>query len=140
MDLRTRTRIALGGLVCGAAALVATVSTAGLKSSYPVGIFGLVGSITEAEGSVGTARNSGNSVEYIGCETTVTNVGTSTGTCWAKESTGEVATCTTNNANQLATIRSINPQSWIRFQVGNISGQCAEIQVENGSNIQTAAP
>jgi hypothetical protein len=84
-----------------------------------------------AYGSMGDARNSADATQYIGCHLYSNSSGT-TLACEAVDAAGTTGTCTTNDANMIATARSIGSASRIHFEWSSISG-CTVLQVQNYS-------
>src|SRR3954471_17159341 len=83
--------------------LGSTAALAGFKSGQQVVI---VDSSQLANGMLGQVRNSGDSTQYIGCE----SYGAS-GYCFANSSAGVYRACSTSDPNLVATIRSLNSDS-----------------------------
>jgi hypothetical protein len=112
-----------------------STAQAGLKSGYEVSIT-TSGTITTAVGSMGKARNSADSVQYIFCQ--VTN-GTS-GYCAAKTASGTYKSCITSDAGMIATMRSLGVNSHIAFKTDGASTSCYSVLNTIGSHIQPATP
>ena len=137
------------GLVLGASGLVPTDARAGLKNVNEVQIFGIIrpgpgsGQATQASGSLGAARASADSSQYIGCQTAIdVDLNAVVGTCWAKTG-GFRVQCTvqdtlnvTDGAEEfIAQMRSVGPQSYIEFTYLGLSnsGTCTSLLVSNTS-------
>lgn len=106
--------------------LVSTSSIfAGSKYDYNVSI-----NINQFSGSIGTARNSVDNLQYIGCW----YYDNGDGTCYARNSVGTLMVCNTNSPSLLSSIRSINSDSYIRVTVN--AGNCTSIFVSNASFIR----
>ena len=114
---------------------IATSAQAGLKGGYEVRIT-TSGSVTTAVGSVGKARNSADSVQYIYCYSRNNTFGY----CGAKNSAGTFKACLTSDQDKIAVIRSIGVSSHVSFQTNGTSTSCDSIQVVNGSHLQPAVP
>lgn len=115
--------------------LSVSVAHAGLKAGYEVQI-NTSGSITTAVGSVGKARNSADSTQYIFCYT----LDNTFGYCGAKTAAGTFKACTTSNSDQIAVIRSIGVNSHVAFKTDGASTSCYSVQVVNGSHLEPATP
>ena len=125
--------------LCAVVIMAALASTsaayAGLKSGYEVQI-STSGSITTAVGSVGKARNSADSSQYIFCYT----LNNTSGYCGAKTASGTFKACTTSSSDKIAVIRSIGVNSHVAFKTNGSSTSCYSVQVVNGSHLQPAIP
>ena len=129
-----RFRFGLTVTACASALFLASVSAlAGTKTGFPV----LVDtSAMAAYGSIGSTRNTSDTLSYLACEITSENtVGTSFGFCVARNSAGVVRTCSTVNPELVAAIRSLNGDSFLEMH-WNSNGDCTVIRVGNGSDMQ----
>lgn len=84
-----------------------------------------------ANGDIGYARNTGDSIQRIGCE-----VNGDVGTCYARNRDGLSRSCYTSSAKWVNTMRALNGDSWLYFK-WDAAGKCISIIVDNGS---TSAP
>jgi hypothetical protein len=91
--------------------------------------------ITVAYGSLGTARNSADNNQLIGCLSQG-----SSATCWATDSTGASVSCSTSVAADLAAIHSMNGDSYLLFAWENGTGTCEWVYVRNQSNYAPKLP
>jgi len=80
-----------------------------------------------ASGDLGYVRNTPDTVQYIGCQSSQ-----SSGSCWAKNAAGEYKTCVTSDAAMLAVIRSLNGDGHLMFG-WNGDGSCREVRVTHDS-------
>ena len=106
-------------------------AVAGLKIPIEVKV---LNHISFASGAVGTARNSRDSMQDIGCGI-MSNVNHpyTTGTCWAFDADGNIGQCSYFNRPDLdKAVASISNDSYIQFKWED-SGQCTQINVANGS-------
>ena len=138
MKIERRGRLVL---VTAAVALtlagVAGTVVAGAKSEANVSI--TVGaSSTTVVGSVGTARNSADTVQMIKC-TTKGFTSSNSVSCQARTAAGAFYSCTANSANLAAATAAINPGSRL-YIVGTNAGSCTQLDVTNGSEWQPAVP
>jgi hypothetical protein len=111
-------------LVIGAAG----IAYAGYKTTYLVSVDA---PNRTAYGSMGDARASSDSLQYIGCS----YAGYSTygsGTCNARNSAGQSVYCYTSDAPMLAAIASVN-DGYLYFQ-WDANGKCTYIYSSNSSN------
>ena len=107
--------------------LLATISVtavAGAKLTQPV-VFDLTKG--SAKGSLADARNSADTVQYIGCQ-----IEGDFAACIAVNSAGEEHSCTTTDPVQLSTIRLINDGSYLFFRWAT-DGTCFQVTVRNDS-------
>jgi hypothetical protein len=102
---------------------------AGVKGTYNVSV-----STTSFSGSLGTARNSADSNQQIGCW----SYDSGSGFCYGKDSAGTSKSGTTSNAAMLTSIRSIKGDSYIRVNFSG--GACTSVFVSNYSNLAPKAP
>lgn len=80
-----------------------------------------------AAGSLGTARNTPDSVQWIGCSS-----GGNYATCTAVDAKGLMGSCSTSNPTQIAAIHSLNGDSTIVF-AWDATGKCLWVSVRNSS-------
>jgi hypothetical protein len=115
-----------------AAALVLALSStalAGTKVNAPV-----VVETTDAHGSLGSARDSADGVQWIACVTYET-----IGFCGAQDAAGTMKGCTFTDPNLLQQARSINGDSSIYF-AWDSSGVCMTLKVWSGSYLAPKSP
>ncbi|NVJ21308.1 MULTISPECIES: hypothetical protein [Myxococcus] len=110
-------------------ALIGTVAWAGAKNTNTV----LVNTVARtASGSLGDARNTADTQQFIGCGIT-TYVGSApTVACFAMDTSSNYVGCSSTNADLLATAQSINGDSYITFTWDAFSG-CTSLSVTNAS-------
>jgi hypothetical protein len=110
-------------LVAGGTAL------AGFKTNIPV-VIDL--ELRNAQGALGTARNTTDALQYIGC-TITTDDGWSLTECVARDAAGVTVSCINGvNTGMRDAALSINGDSFIYFQWDAI-GQCTQLVVRNNS-------
>ncbi len=102
---------------------------AGTKGTYNVSI-----GATSFSGSLGSARNSADVNQQIGCW----SYSSGSGYCYGKDSVGATASCSTSDAAMLTSIKSIKGDSYIR--VNYSSGACTNVFVSNFSSFAPKAP
>lgn len=79
-------------------------------------------------GSLGTARNSSDSIQIIGCYSD-TNSFIS---CYGSDNTGKSKVCTSSSNALISTLNEINSDSYL--SVGFTGGECTYIKVSNFSS------
>lgn len=111
-------------------ALIGTAAWAGAKSTNTV----LVNTgARSASGSLGDARNSADTQQFIGCSIT-TYVGSAPSLgCFAMDTSSNYVGCSSTNADLVATARSINGDSYITFTWDTFSA-CTSLHVTNASH------
>jgi hypothetical protein len=112
------------------ALLAANVVWAGQRGGWEVGIEAVE---RNAYGTIGTVRNSVDSVQYIGCSIRTFDTGpTQYVTCYAKDALGAYASCSTSAQNFVTVAETITTDSHIYFSWNDL-GQCTYLFVDNGS-------
>ena len=84
-----------------------------------------------AYASMGGARNSSDSTQYLACEISA-NTGGVTGFCEAQDAQGLRRTCYTTNQHLLEVIKSISDTSLVAF-LWNEIGECTQVNVSHAS-------
>lgn len=137
MKLGHRSRLLLMAVGCslGLAGIGGTVY-AGFKQDQNVTINA---GATTASGSVGTARNSADNVQFIRC-TVQSFAGANAVFCAARNAANVNFSCSANaNANNFATaVAGIGVGS--RLFIAQSGGVCTQIDVTNGSDWKPAVP
>jgi len=107
-----------------AGVLVATTAWAGYRASSPVGV-----STTSrfATGALGSARNSADSTQYIGCSLYSTSTSEVRAYCYAVDSAGTAGNCVTSDPHLVQIAAAVNGESYIMFQ-WDAAGNCIAIQ------------
>lgn len=90
-----------------------------------------------ATGALGSARNSADSVQYIGCSVT-DSAGSAFVSCSARNSAGRFASCTSSDVGKVSAASSINSDSYIYFRYDS-SGVCTYLSVSTFSYYPTKA-
>ena len=115
---------------------MSTPSLAGLRLDEPV----LVNmAIREALGSIGSARNSADSVQYIGCSIEADSSTDPLIACFATDETGTSALCTSSSPRLVAAVQAITSLSFIDFQWDS-DQSCTFVYVVNASFNPPLAP
>lgn len=122
---------ALAFLIGLALAASATTAVAGSKLRFEVMV-----TATSAQGSMGSARASSDSNQFIGCTVVGGPFGTG-GSCAAVDRAGVFKTCSVpaaSAATMLPAIEAIGSASYIAFSF-DASGNCTSVQASNLSYI-----
>jgi hypothetical protein len=124
MNMRSSVRVT----ALAAVSLIAIVQvSAGVRVSSAV----VIDSTNRwAKGSLGTARNSADNTQYIGC--TVYNNTPPSATCIARNDDGQFASCTTSSAEHVQGARSLGSDSFLQF-VWDANGICTAITITHNS-------
>lgn len=124
------------GLSVGALALWVNQARAGLKITDEVFIQTIPngGGARAAVGSAGSARNSVDTLQSIGCSARQYVIGSTalSISCSARDATNDSLTCTSTNAALLPIIGAIGTDSRISFGA-DAAGNCTYIGVESSS-------
>jgi len=108
-----------------AAALAPAVALGGQQLAPGVSITSTSTS-TRVRGSLIGARNSADTLQYIGCQ-----VNYSFGYCWARDAKGTSVQCSSSEAGRMAAMRMVNATSYLDFTIK--AGSCTNIEVSNAS-------
>ncbi|MFY1830818.1 hypothetical protein ACN47A_33215 [Myxococcus fulvus] len=115
----------------GITALIGTAAWAGAKNYDPVSID--LGT-DRASGSLGDARNSADTRQFIGCSITTFVGSAPTLGCFAYDVSGTFFACSSTNSDLMATARSITTDSTITFTRYPGTSICASLSVVNASH------
>ena len=119
--------VLLGGVLC---LLVASrQSEAGLKTTGNVSINTTT---RTASGSLGSARNSSDSTQYIECFLSAGSAGVPFGSCAATNTSGTHVTCSSNNLGIIEQIRAMNGDDRVQFYY-DAAGECTLITLTRSS-------
>ncbi|MCP3063203.1 hypothetical protein LXT21_30945 [Myxococcus sp. K38C18041901] len=114
----------------GITALIGTAAWAGAKNYDPV----IIDLATDrASGSLGDARNSADTRQFIGCSITTTVGSAPILGCFAYDVAGTYFACSSTNSDLLATARSITTDSFISFNRYPGTATCSVLSVVNAS-------
>ncbi len=116
--------------------LAGTAAWAGVKTIYNVGINT---STRAAYGSMGTARSSADSNQYIGCAVLGYSTGSSSVICQAQDASGVAAYCTSTNPAIVTAATSQSGDAYLYFNY-DASGTCTYLYVSNVSNYAPREP
>ncbi|WP_044281404.1 hypothetical protein [Myxococcus stipitatus] len=115
-------------IVTLAVLLSSGLAAAGVKTDHQVDIST---TYRTASATMGGARNSSDSIQYLTCQIVATASGIS-GTCDAQNAQGVQRGCRTTNQYLLEAIKSINDTSLVAF-LWNENEECTQIIVRQGS-------
>lgn len=121
--------------------VVAWPAFAGLRSPVPVNIYiAEAPQISHASGSLGTASNSADKKQYIGC-TIIARPGVATSAiCEASDANGQTLSCTTTKPGYVALAKSLHEDSYLSFErLWGPSDECLTIGVQNKSWLDNKA-
>lgn len=121
----------IGAILAGAVVLFSGVALAGYKASYPVNVMTNADGSGMAWGAMGTARNSPDAVQYLGCAIQ-SSYSPTTGMCVAKNSAGKYLQCVTSDPTILSVISSVSKSAFIHFAASE-TGACYYVDVVNYS-------
>ena len=114
-------------------ATLALSSSAGMVTTEYVTFFS-EGPSKMATGSLRDARDSGDSLQYIGCSMDVHLNGNIYTGCAAQDSDGNLLYCESNNYHETGAMQTINSASVISFSV-TTDGQCFGVTTITGSDL-----
>jgi hypothetical protein len=88
-----------------------------------------------AMGSMGSARSSADSNQYIGCQVSTNNVssGAVTVQCFARNAAGTYLSCVTTDPNYVNAAQAIDGDSYIRFNTESSGSNCTYLLVLDSS-------
>lgn len=115
--------------ILGLAIVLSGTAFAGLKGTYNV-----VTTASSFSGSLGSARNSADAIQYIGCRDQQT-----VAYCYARDAVGVSKSCTTTNPTHLAMIRGWTDSTYVRINF-NTAGTCTNILQSAFSQLEPKKP
>ena len=115
------------GVVAGA-----TAAFAGSSGVQDVSIWTDGAGQLSANGTLRDARHSTDTRQYIGCSLYAYDSGSYSAICYAYSASGQYASCSTNDANMLKVVETLNPASYLYFAV-NADGSCDRVISVNAS-------
>ena len=93
----------------------------------------------EAAGSVGSARNSSDSTQYIGCRVSSGLSAFESASCFARNTAGTTVTCFTTNPTAVHILGQVGSTSRILFS-WDTAGTCTDVTVINSSQYAPMNP
>jgi len=89
-----------------------------------------------AYGSIGTVRNSGDTTQTLYCSFYGSG---SSAYCFARDSAGTGASCSTTDSTLIQSLRGLNSDSYLRFHFDG-SGNCTQFYIVTGSMYEPKSP
>lgn len=118
--------------------LVAGGASAGAKIAYPVTIaINQNGVAMSAKGAMGTARNSANTKEYIGCTVQAKPASVR---CWAVDANGKGASCTSTDPAIIQAALGVIAESNLFFTIAADATTCSGLWVSTFSYHEPKQP
>jgi hypothetical protein len=121
---------------------IATATVGGLLAVRPAhagyrGTYAVTINLTShvASGSLGSARNSADALEYIGCAI-YGYPGSISAQCAAYDANANYAYCTASDPALVEAARSVSGDSWLQFQWDQTTQECTGIVVRNQSSFE----
>ena len=111
---------------CLLAAAFPATALAGFKTFEQVSIVTVSSGTVRVRGSLIGAHNSSDNLQYIGCQNRY-----DFSYCWARDSSGRTAMCSTSEAGRVAVMRSVNAASYLDITMTN--GSCTTLEVSTSS-------
>jgi hypothetical protein len=118
---------ALGMLALSLA--TARFAAAGLKSTFHTVTVG----DPYTSGSMGTARGTSDTKQWMGCSVVVDGNGAPYGFCECNNSAGTYKGCTTTSPGHIQIISAASNEAWVRFSVDG-NGNCMYLEIANDSS------
>ncbi|HTJ42426.1 MAG TPA: hypothetical protein VL463_10050 [Kofleriaceae bacterium] len=118
---------ALRGLALSLVTLAAIPAYAGSKVSYRVNV-----TTAWAEGTLSAVRAAPDSMQQIECQVTAFPGYAPGGYCFARDAAGTTRSCWTSDPGMIATIESIQGDSYVFFQF-NTTSTCTALTVRQSS-------
>ena len=123
-------------IAIGLLTLSSSIAMAGLVKTVPVTVTVNADGSGSANGSMASARASGNDVEYIGCGVrryaNAAGGADAYGFCQASDAKGVTAYCFTTNADLLDSFENVADYSFVTFNY-DAEGQCQLVGVSTQS-------
>ncbi|QWP77350.1 hypothetical protein J5226_02790 [Lysobacter sp. K5869] len=120
-------------------AVLCGTAFAGEKGNVPVTLeTNASGQVVRAFGMMGTARNSADTKQLIGCFIGAAGNSLQAG-CEAQNAAGANTMCLSSNAGVIAAVQSVGPDSYIDFARDG-AGNCTSVYVANGSSTAVKQP
>jgi hypothetical protein len=121
--------VLLGAAAVGAIGSFAVKAHAGFRAESPIYV-----SVASRYfyGALGSARNTGDSVQYLGCNVNSYSAGASTVYCYARDANNVSASCTSTAAELVQQGRAVGPDKYISVS-WDANGYCTSIQVTQNS-------
>lgn len=113
-------RLVRASLVLVVGLMITGTAFAGLKTNIPV----TVNTTSRfAAGAIGSARNSADAVQNIGCSLSATPTSAARVFCFARNAANVYGSCSSSDPKLVAAAQSINPDSYVYF-AWDTTGAC----------------
>jgi hypothetical protein len=122
VEMVTWKKLVLVGAGIAAVSTLGGTLYAGEKETWTVRVFP---DSRIAYGTLGSARNSSNSVESLECHIESWDDASTEVTCWAVNSSGTSGGCSSTNASLVNTARGISSDSYVYFKWDS-AGECTK--------------
>lgn len=119
-------------LVIAGACLWTASAYAGRKYNTQVTVWSPSATTRAAQGAIGAARNSADTVQAIGCHLVSLGGGAVSGGCYAYNASGQYAGCSTTDYDLLEVIKAMWSSAYIQFYARS-DGTCETIRTYNDS-------
>lgn len=127
---RTFKRLAVGVATIALAVGGGSAAWAGLQDTYlTVTVSAVYGN---ASGSLGNARNSDDTVQYIGCGVAATP-GAPSMSCYAEDANHNYGSCHSSDPALMQAAATVNGDSYLFFEWNTQTGVCTYLSVSNAS-------
>lgn len=133
--MKTRRKLLMGLAMLGTAGACLWTTTdahAGRKYNTEVTVWSPSSTTRAAQGAIGAARNSTDSVQAIGCHLVSSNGGAVQGGCYAYNASNQYAGCSTTDWDLLEVIKAMSPSAYVQFYARS-DGSCETIRSYNDS-------
>jgi hypothetical protein len=115
------------GAILASSLLAAGVTHAGLVGNNPVNIWTDGSGLQSANGTLRDARNSADSLQYIGCSRYAYDTGSNSIVCYARTATGAYLSCQTSDANMISVAESLGSNAYLYFVVNADGWSCDRV-------------
>jgi hypothetical protein len=106
---------------------ISATALAGYSSSAPVVVTASYG-----YGALGSARDSADNVQFIGCTVQGQATSAASAYCWARDASSKAVSCATNNPGLISLIQSM-PSDAVLWFFYDANGVCTTINLSNYS-------
>jgi hypothetical protein len=107
--------------------LVSGVTHAGMDGGQQVSIWTDGSGLQSANGTLREARDSADSLQYIGCSRYAYDTGSNFIVCYARTAAGSYLSCQTSDANMVRVAETLNPAAYLYFVVNADGYSCDRV-------------
>ncbi len=108
--------------------LLGATAFAGVRVYQPVYIYSSGGVPRGAYGTLGSARNSADALQYIGCQVSAWASSGMSMLCWARDAGGATAICSSSDAKLVQVALGAGGDSFVHFE-WDANGSCTYLNV-----------